>query len=771
MYGSGGNDTYVVDSALDVVTESVGAGTDTVNAYVNYTLGANVENLNLYGTATSGTGNELDNYIYTGVFNNNYTLSGLAGNDTLIGWDGVDNLYGGDGNDALYGYGGNDYLQGGAGSDTMSGGTGDDLYVVDSLGDVVTESAGEGTDWVNAYINYTLGAEVENLILYGPATSGTGNNLNNQIIGAEGSTAYTLSGLAGNDAIVGYNSTDSLYGGDGNDSLFAYGGNDYLDGGAGNDTMYGMVGNDTYIVDSAGDVVSEDANEGTADTVNAYVNYTLGANVENLNLYGTASSGTGNGLDNLMQGKVAATNYTLSGGAGNDALVSLGGSDVLDGGTGSDTMAGGFGDDTYYVDSAGDVVTEALNAGLDRVNAYINYTLAANVENLYLYGTTLNGTGNGLNNAIYGNNSGNTISGLDGNDNLFGYGGNDILLGGAGNDNLNGGTGNDAMTGGAGDDTYVVDSAGDVVTEAVGGGLDRVNAYVNYTLGVEVENLYLFSPATVGTGNALNNAIYGNVAAESLFGLDGNDNLYGLGGNDSLYGGAGNDILTGGTGNDSMSGGAGNDLYIVDSAGDVIVEAAGEGTDRVNTYVNYTLSNNVENLYLFDAATNGTGNAQGNIIAGTGSANNLSGLSGNDTLYGYDGDDNLTGGAGNDYLSGGNGQDRFILAESGLSNRDVIADLAHLNDSIVLKDIIDGAINLAINGLAFTGGVLNAAKYFEGAGSIGNGVQDSGIYNDTTFGNIYYNPTSGVAGDSVLICTVGAPTAASVDNTDFLYSA
>ena len=179
----------------------------------------------------------------------------------------------------------------------------------------------------------------------------------------------------------------------------------------------------------------------------------------------------------------------------------------------------------------------------------------------------------------------------------------------------------------------------------------------------------------------------------------------------------------------------------------------------------------MENLYLFDAATNGTGNAQGNIIAGTGSANNLYGLSGNDTLYGYDGDDNLTGGTGADYLSGGNGQDRFILAESGLSHRDVIADLAHLNDSIVLKDIIDGASNSAINGLAFTGGVLNAAKYFEGAGFTGNGVQDSGIYNDTTFGNIYYNPTSGVAGDSVLICTVGAATAASVDNTDFLYSA
>ena len=121
-------------------------------------------------------------------------------------------------------------------------------------------------------------------------------------------------------------------------------------------------------------------------------------------------------------------------------------------------------------------------------------------------------------------------------------------------------------------------------------------------------------------------------------------------------------------------------------------------------------------------------------------------------------------------MTGGNGLDRFVFSESGGLNQDTIADFSHKDDTIVLQDRLDGGANSAINGLAFTGGVLNANKYFEGAGFTGNGSQLSGIYNDTSTGNIYYNPTSGVAGDSVVICTVGVATATSLDNTDFVYS-
>ena len=100
----------------------------------------------------------------------------------------------------------------------------------------------------------------------------------------------------------------------------------------GADTLRGGGGNDTYVVDNAGDVVTENAGEGT-DLVQSSLTYTLGANVENLTLTGAAAiNATGNTLDNILTGNTA--NNVLTGGAGND------------------TMRGGAGNDTYVVDAA-----------------------------------------------------------------------------------------------------------------------------------------------------------------------------------------------------------------------------------------------------------------------------------------------------------------------------------------------------------------------------------------------------------------------------------
>jgi Ca2+-binding RTX toxin-like protein len=574
--------------------------------------------------------------------------------------------------------------------------------------------------------------------------------------------------LYGNDSgntIDGTPFADWIYGYGGNDHLYGYGGNDTLNGGTGDDLMVGGIDDDTYVVDSAGDVVLELANQG-ADKVIAYISISdpLDDNVEKLYLYGVATTGTGNALDNVIEGN--GNDNFLYGLAGDDSLYGYGGNDTLDGGTGADYMRGGAGDDIYIVNSAGDIIAELANEGTDRIDAYVSDTLNANVENLNLYGTATIGVGNTLDNVIVGNDNANSLYGLDGNDSLYGDAGNDILYGNTGNDHmyggtnndtLNGGTGDDYMAGGSGDDAYTVDSAGDVVFEAVGAGTDRVNAYVSDTLDANVENLYLYGTAINGYGNALDNVIAGNSNVNYL---------YGNAGNDSLYGYAGNDILNGAAGNDKMYGGADNDTYYIDSAGDVVLEAVGAGTDRVNAYVSDTLDANVENLYLYGTATNGYGNALDNVIAGNSNANTLNGLIGNDTLYGYDGNDSLYGSTGNDKMYGGNGQDRFAFGESGATNRDVIGDFSHGDDTIMLRDILDGIVDSSIKGLSFTAGVLN--EYFEGAGYTGSGTQESGIYNDTTTGNIWYNPTSGTSGDSVVICTVGVATAASLDHTDFV---
>ncbi|MDQ7251726.1 calcium-binding protein, partial [Dongia sedimenti] len=200
---------------------------------------------------------------------------------------------------------------------------------------------------------------------------------------------------------------------------------------------------------------------------------------------GAAINATGNGSDNVLIGNTGAN--TLDGGAGND---------TLDGGAGNDTLIGGSGNDTYVVDAAGDVVTESGTDTNDTVQSSITYSVAslATIENVTLTGgAAINATGNGSNNVLIGNTGANTLDG------------------GAGNDTLDGGAGNDTLIGGAGNDTYVVDNAGDVVTESGTDTADLVQSSVSYTLGSTIENLTLTGTSAInGTGNALANTVTGN---------------------------------------------------------------------------------------------------------------------------------------------------------------------------------------------------------------------------------------------------------------------
>lgn len=761
------------------------------------------------------------------------SLTGGAGDDQMVGQGADDQLDGGDGHDRLYGGDGADQLTGGTGNDTMVGGRGSDNYtfglgwgqdVVDDMqrierpvssysvpwivddgatdaivfdSSIETADIRVGVDGLNlrlthkstgdniTVLNYfdapnALTGQVE-LIRFSDGTiwnRATVDQLVRTVTGTSGDDVLVglanmgsdVFGLAGNDTLSGQSYNDNLYGGDGNDILIDVAGTNLLDGGAGADQMSGGTGDDTFVVDDAGDVVTEDAGAGM-DTVLASLNYTLGANVERLTLTGTSAiNGTGNVLANVLTGNGA--DNTLNGGAGADTLIGGAGNDtyvvdsssdvvtelvgegtdlvqssvtytlssnvenltltgtsaingtgnaldnVLTGNSAANVLAGGAGNDTYIV-GAGDTTTEASGGGTDTVQSSITWTLANNVENLVLTGTSaVNGTGNGLANVLTGNGAANVLTGGAGNDTYIvgagdttteaSGGGTDtvqssvtwtlasnvenliltgtsaingtgntlanVITGNSADNALNGGTGADTLIGGAGNDTYTVDNVGDVVTELTGEGLDLVNSSVTYTLAANVENLTLTGTTAInGTGNALDNVLTGNSA------------------NNTLTGGAGNDRLDGGAGNDTMVGGVGDDTYVVNVAGDIVTELAAQGTDLVLSAVTLTLSANVENLTLTGAtAINGTGNALDNVLTGNSANNTLTGGAGNDRLDGAAGTDSLVGGAGNDtYVLGrGYGADTVTENDATTGNADILQFLDGVSsDQIWLRQV------------------------------------------------------------------------------------
>lgn len=717
LVGGTGDDTYVVDDVSDRVIERADEGMDRVRSSVDHTLSAHVEHLILTGSAAlTGSGNDLDNRLQANNAGN--ALRGLAGNDTLLGGEG------------------DDVLDGGSGADAMAGGAGDDTYIVDDAGDSVTEQAGQGTDRVRASVSHALSDGVEHLELTGDQSlSGTGNDRDNV--------------LKANDA------GNTLVGGLGNDILQGGAGNDLLDGGSGADQMAGGAGDDTYIVDSANDAVSEAAGQGH-DQVRSSVDHTLSRQVENLTLTGTRTLvGQGNDLDNVITANDAGN--TLSGGSGHDTLMGGAGHDCLDGGAGSDDMAGGQGNDTYMVDSSGDLVTEREGQGIDQVRTSVSHTLSANVEHLMLTGTAvLTGTGNALDNVLAANDAGN---------NLSGGAGNDTLLGGAGRDLLDGGTGADAMAGGAGNDIYIVDDAGDTVTERAGEGTDLVRASVNHTLSSQVEALTLTGTAVLtGVGNALDNTLKANEVGNRLFGGAGND---------TVLGGSGNDTLDGGTGADAMTGGGGDDTYVVDATGDAVIEQAGQGRDAVQSSINFTLGAHVENLTLTGTnALTGLGNGLDNVLTANDAGNTLDGGLGADRLNGGIGDDTLkfsadavwgtgatsrnaltgqqasaagkqrcldqfNGGAGSDSLLGTAGAD-VVLLDDGTSTSALLASIERIGTGAG-----DDLINLTSTRFA-------AGSIWVDAG-VGNDVVWTASGNDWLDGGTGADTMAGGAGDDTYV--------------------
>ena len=463
-----GNDAILPgDTGNDDLIEA-GAGDDSVYAGDgNDEVYAGDGNDMLQGGTGEDTvyGESGNDDIYSGSGDD--TVYGGSGDDFVGTSIGSDEVYGGDGNDdlsaggfagagdTLDGGAGNDTLTGGSGDDTLIGGTGDDLVETTGNGgtDIVTggEDAGggdidtlaldEGVTGQGVTVVAT-GDEAGTYDFDGSTASGTfseieaieGTGLDDSIDIGNDTVGMTVSGNAGNDVITG---------GSGDDYVTADEGDDSVDGGAGNDSIFGFEGSDTVEGGDGDDYINTRTSPGTGLPDEGYP-------------------------DGLLPDDSDPTNDmdSVSGGAGNDEILTGDDNDIVYGGTGEDSIDAGFDDDLVFGGTGDDFISG--NEGAD--------TLSGDDGDDTIYGDDATGTYSLLDipddtdlqpdnqiDTIYGGAGNDTIFGMDDADSLYGGTGNDVIDGGIDNDALFGGEGADTLSGGDGDDTITF-SEGDTAS-------------------------------------------------------------------------------------------------------------------------------------------------------------------------------------------------------------------------------------------------------------------------------------------------------------------
>jgi Ca2+-binding RTX toxin-like protein len=652
LVGGPGDDTYNLITSADTVIEQPGEGNDTVlvrdDAYTGtIAVPLDVEKLILVGRFNDmrAQGNAQDNAIY-GNNTGNDTIDGGAGNDTIQGdyayyhgsnsfssWAGNDVLHGGDGNDLIWGDqgplggSGNDTLYGGAGNDTLwgqggtdelHGGDGDDLL---AQGELMAGGAGDDTYLLERHGGVLTVVEAavageNNIVLVGPGVLPSevellrqGNDLVFSIVGSQASalTVKDYFGAAQPPVTRAVFEDGTVWG----TAVF--------DAAPTGGSQQGL-----FLVGTAGN----DAMEGRAgnDTIDG--------------MGGDDLIRGGDGDDYLLGGP---GRDQLLGGAGNDRLDGGIDNDYLGGGAGNDTLTGDHGSDDFEPGPGDDVIEPGTGANRLSMFAGDGHDVVRGLpasDNVYVTGLTINLAD------YFHQVPGAPVRGLAPGDIAFTRVGQDLVL----------------TVKGSGDSLTV---EGWFAPDA--GGLHQ---QLELQMAGAVWTNAQIAAAVQDTGGGQGSGI-GTETADTLTGTAGDDVLWGRGGDDLLQGDAGNDFLNGELGNDTLVGGLGDDMLIVDSAADVVLEHAGEGNDTVQSYIDYTLGANVENLILIgDIARNGTGNAASNRLTGNALANRLDGGNGADTLDGGGGADTLLGGRGADvlvvrsgleHLDGGAGNDTLRI--------------------------------------------------------------------------------------------------------------
>ena len=474
----GGNDTILGSAGEDSVDG--GAGFDSIDfrsaasaLVLNYDVGAFSGSFGTtrFTSVERFVASNFDDQLNGGAGNQN--LAGQHGNDTLSAGAGIDTLWGGLGNDDFIfahvgsanadrvsdfasgadqlllsrsgmqalGLNGN-FAAGDARFVANTGGMAQDandrvIYETDTR-QVWYDPDGTGAATRQLIATLQSGATLvaSDIVVVGDTAPGTsvGTEGNDTLVGSD-SGNDTLDGRGGNDVLYGMHGADSLIGGNGNDTLFGgEGAGSNLSEDFAADTLNGGSGNDVYHVGDEQDVLVD---SGGVDTVVAWViDWTLGPGFENLDLaddVGTASSGTGNELNNVIRS--ATEGGTLSGLGGNDTLIARNVQNgvMLIGGAGNDTLQplgnfgntadGGPGFDSIDIRTAPRAVVVDFSSGtLEESSQFVTFT---GIERFVAtnFNDVLNGAGGAQN-----------LAGQNGNDTLWGAAGADTLWGGAGND-------------------------------------------------------------------------------------------------------------------------------------------------------------------------------------------------------------------------------------------------------------------------------------------------------------------------------------------------
>jgi Ca2+-binding RTX toxin-like protein len=641
-------------------------------------------------------------------------FTGTSGPDIWTGGTDGEIATGAGGNDALTGNGGNDTIVGDAGGDILNGGDGDDVLISGSapipglLGDyyylsqvvpsidtgleVDTLNGGNGDDriWagygdnVNGGANGAFGDYLSITFIASPTGITFNGTLATQTIGGG-----TIQGIENIDWIQGSNFDDTINGRSDTATPYSHFGEIY--GMGGNDTL--LAGAYTYLMDGG------DGDDTVDGRYSGYIHSVVGGAgndtlYTNTNSFAEAHGGDGNdviyshswtwageGNDTVYVQPSYYGGMTLGEG-GDDTLVGSYNGDIMAGGTGADHLEGGEGDDRlqsgtgnqqnayeFTPDNGGE--HDVVNGGVGNDIIAIGYgddaDGGAGTDRLILsLGGAPGGVVMDLNDLADGSAviGGGVIANFEVVERIDATDFADQLTLGTfeeliivnakgGNDLVQTGGSSAQVDAGAGDDHIISGIAADVLD----GGADNDTVdYQAYASAITVD----LQSGTGGGGDILSHI-------ENVLGTAQGDTITGDSAANVLTGNAGNDALNGGAGADTLIGGTGNDSFYIDDAGDLVVEADGEGDDTAYVLGTYTLAQgaSVETLVALNQGSTDplvlTGNEYGQSLYGNLGNNYLNGGQGDDFLVGLAGNDNLLGGTGADHMEGGTGNDVYYV--------------------------------------------------------------------------------------------------------------